>query len=70
MSLQKLQTRLLAMTDFKPVELSTLENRLGNALGLALGMIRDPSMIDNRAMAQIEIPFKEWCDLVISGKGK
>ena len=58
------------MADFKPVELSTLENRLGNALGLALGMIRDPSMIDNRAMAQIETPFKEWCDLVISGKGK
>jgi hypothetical protein len=50
------------MTDYKFTPLDTLENRLGNAPGLAIGMIRKPETIDNKAMAQIEAPFKEWCD--------
>ena len=55
------------MPDFKPAPLGTLEDRLGNALGIALGMIRDPNRVDNRALAQIEAPFKEWCDAIIDG---
>ena len=55
------------MTDYKPVPLDTLEDRLGNALGLAIGMIRKPETIDNKAMAQIETPFKEWCDALVGG---
>jgi hypothetical protein len=55
------------MTDFKPVPLNTLENRLGDALGLAISMIRKPETIDNKTMAQIEAPFKEWCDALVDG---
>ncbi len=55
------------MTDFKFVPLNSLENRLGDALGLAIAMIRDPSAVDNKAMAQIEAPFKEWCDALVDG---
>ena len=55
------------MTDFKPVPLNSLEDRLGNALGIAIGMIRDPNRIDNKALAQIEAPFKEWCDAIVDG---
>ena len=53
------------MTDYKFVPLDSLENRLGNALGRALCMIRKPEAIDNKAMAQIEAPFKEWCDALV-----
>ncbi len=55
------------MTDFKFVPLNSLENRLGDALGLAIAMIRDPSAVDNKTMAQIEAPFKEWCDGLVDG---
>ena len=55
------------MTDFKFVPLNSLENRLGDALGLAIAMIRDPRAVDNKAMAQIEAPFKEWCDALVDG---
>jgi hypothetical protein len=30
-------------------------------------MIRKPETIDNKAMAQIEAPFKEWCDGLVDG---
>lgn len=53
------------MTDFKFVPLNSLENRLGDALGLAIAMIRNPNTVDNKAMAQIETPFKEWCDAIV-----
>ena len=53
------------MTDFKFVPLNSLENRLGDALGLAISMIRKPETIDNKAMTQIEIAFKEWCDALV-----
>ena len=55
------------MTDYKPVPLDTLENRLGNALGLAIAMIRKPETIDNKIMTQIEAPFGEWCDALVDG---
>lgn len=55
------------MIDPKPVPLDTLEDRLGNALGIAIGMIRDPGTVNNAAMVQIEAPFKEWCDAVVDG---
>jgi hypothetical protein len=55
------------MTDYKFVPLDSLENRLGDALGLALAMIRNPNTVDNKAMAQIETPFKEWCDGIVDG---
>ena len=55
------------MTDFKFVPLNSLENRLGDALGLAISMIRDPNTVNNKAMAQIEGPFKEWCDALVDG---
>lgn len=55
------------MTDFKFVPLNSLEDRLGNALGLAIAMIRNPNTVDNKAMAQIETPFKEWCDAIVDG---
>ena len=55
------------MTDFKFMPLDSLEDRLGNALGLALFMIRNPKIVDNKAMAQIETPFKEWCDAIVDG---
>ena len=55
------------MTDFKFVPLNNLENRLGDALGLAIAMIRDPNTVDNKAMAQIEASFKEWCDALVDG---
>jgi len=53
------------MTDYKFAPLNGLENRLGNALGLALGMIRHPEIINNKNMTQIEAPFKEWCDALV-----
>jgi len=55
------------MTDYKFVPLNTLEDRLGDALGLAISMIRKPETIDNKTMAQIEAPFKEWCDALVDG---
>ena len=55
------------MTDFKFVPLNSLENRLGDALGIAISMIRKPKTIDNKAMAQIEAAFKEWCDALVDG---
>jgi hypothetical protein len=55
------------MTDYKFVPLDSLENRLGDALGLAIAMIRKPEIIDNKAMAQVETPFKEWCDAIVDG---
>ena len=55
------------MTNPKPVPLDTLEDRLGNALGIAIGMIRKPETVDNRAMAQVETAFKEWCDAIVCG---
>jgi hypothetical protein len=55
------------MTNYKFVPLDSLENRLGDALGLAIAMIRKPETIDNKAMAQIEAPFKEWCDGLVDG---
>ena len=54
------------MTDnYRFVPLNSIENRLGNALGLALGMLYKPSTVDNRTIAQIETAFKEWCDAVV-----
>jgi hypothetical protein len=55
------------MTDYKFVPLNSLEDRLGDALGLAIAMIRNPNTVDNKAMAQIETPFKEWCDAIVDG---
>ena len=55
------------MIDYKFVPLNSLEDRLGDALGLAIAMIRNPNTVDNKAMAQIETPFKEWCDAVVDG---
>lgn len=55
------------MIDFKPMPLNSLEDRLGNALGIAIAMIRNPNTVDNKAMAQIETPFKEWCDAIVDG---
>ena len=55
------------MTDYKFVPLDSLENRLGNALGLAIAMIRKPETVDNKVMAEIETPFKEWCDILVDG---
>ena len=55
------------MIDYKFVPLNSLEDRLGDALGLAIAMIRNPNTVDNRAMAQIETPFKEWCDAIVDG---
>lgn len=53
------------MIDYKFVPLNSLEDRLGDALGLAIAMIRNPNTVDNKAMAQIETPFKEWCDAIV-----
>lgn len=53
------------MIDFKFVPLGSLENRLGDALGLAISMIRKPETIDNKNMAQVETVFKEWCDTLV-----
>lgn len=53
------------MIDYKFVPLNSLEDRLGDALGLAIGMIRNPNTVDNKTMAQIETPFKEWCDAIV-----
>jgi hypothetical protein len=55
------------MTEYKFTPLDSLEDRLGNALGLAIGMIRNPETIDNKTMTQIEAPFKEWCDALVDG---
>lgn len=55
------------MIDYKFVPLNSLEDRLGDALGLAIAMIRNPNTVDNKAMAQVEAPFKEWCDAIVDG---
>lgn len=55
------------MIDYKFVPLNSLEDRLGDALGLAIAMIRNPNMLDNKTMSQIEVPFKEWCDSIVDG---
>jgi hypothetical protein len=55
------------MIDYKFVPLNSLEDRLGDALGLAIAMIRNPNTVDNKAMAQVETPFKEWCDAIVDG---
>lgn len=55
------------MTDFKFVPLNSIEDRLGDALGLAIAMIRNPNTVDNKTMAQVETPFKEWCDAIVDG---
>lgn len=55
------------MIDYKFVPLNSLEDRLGDALGIAIAMIRNPNTVDNKAMAQIETPFKEWCDAIVDG---
>ena len=52
----------MTMTDFKPMPLSSLEDRLGSALGIAIAMIRYPYTVDSKVMAQIETTFKEWLD--------
>lgn len=48
--------------DIRHPKLNNLENQLGNALGVALAVIRDPALLDNRTMADLEKPFKKWCD--------
>jgi hypothetical protein len=52
------------MNDLYYPSLDSLEDRLGDALGLALGIIRDPEgkALTNQNMAIIEKAFKEWCD--------
>lgn len=55
------------MTDYKFVPLDTLKDRLGNALGIAIGMLREPDKLDNKTMALIEAPFQEWCDALVDG---
>ena len=55
------------MIDYKFVPLNSLKDRLGDALGLAIAMIRNPNTVDNKTMAQIETPFKEWCDAIVDG---
>lgn len=55
------------MADYKFTPLDTIEGRLANALGLAIGMIRKPETIDNKTMAQIEAPLREWCDALVDG---
>lgn len=56
------------MIDYKFVPLNSLEDRLGDALGLAIALIRNPNTVDNKTMAQIETPFKEWCDAIVDGR--
>jgi hypothetical protein len=55
------------MIDYKFVPLNSLEDCLGDALGLAIAMIRNPNTVDNKAMAQVETPFKKWCDAIVDG---
>ena len=55
------------MINYKFAPLDSLENRLGDALGLAISLIRKPETIDNKAMAQVETVFKEWCDALVDG---
>lgn len=42
--------------------LDSLEDRLGDALGVALGMLRHPETLTNASMAMVEKTFLEWCD--------
>jgi hypothetical protein len=49
--------------------LDSLENKLGDALGLAIGLIRHPEKLDNRTMATIEGAFAQWCDKQIDEMG-
>lgn len=55
------------MTDLKFVPLEDMENRLGEALAIAIAMIRDQSLINNKNMAQVETVFREWCDGIVDG---
>jgi hypothetical protein len=49
--------------------LDNLEDRLGDALGVALGMLRHPETLTNASMAMVEKAFLEWCDKQIDGLG-
>lgn len=51
------------MSDESPIEMS-LEDQLGNALGLALCCLQT-NRWGNRDIARIETAFKAWCDKVI-----
>ena len=50
------------MTEITHPPLDSLEDRLGDALGVALGMLRQPDTITNASMAMVEKVFLEWCD--------
>jgi hypothetical protein len=58
------------MTDYKFVPLNNLENRLGNALGLAIAMIRKPETVDNKTMAQIAAALRAAADQMGSHQSK
>lgn len=57
------------MTEIIHPPLDNLENRLGDALGVALGMLRNPETLTNASMVMIEKAFLEWCDKQIDGLG-
>lgn len=55
------------MTEIIQPPLDSLEDRLGDALGVALGMLRQPDTLTNASMALVEKVFLEWCDKQIDG---
>lgn len=57
------------MTEIIHPPLDSLEDRLGDALGVALGMLRQPDTITNASMAMVEKAFLEWCDKQIDAIG-
>ena len=57
------------MTEIIQPPLDSLEDRLGDALGVALGMLRQPNTITNASMAMVEKAFLEWCDKQIDAFG-
>ena len=57
------------MTEIIHPPLDSLEDRLGDALGVALGMVRHPETITNASMAMVEKVFLEWCDKQIDAFG-
>lgn len=48
-----------------PFKQALLEDRLGNALGLAIYMLRHPNNINDASMARVEAQFTEWLNSVV-----
>jgi len=51
----------------EPTPEMALEDKLGNALGLALGALQT-NRWDNRDIVRIETAFKAWCDKVVDAE--